>query len=210
MTETIPQPEELTLRRADLDADPLAQFARWFTDAQATEHKFANAMTLATATRDGVPSARVVLLKGFDAEGFVFFTNYDSQKGKELDSNPVAALVFYWEKLDRQIRITGRVSRVSREESETYFRTRPLDSRLGAWASKQSSVIPSREALEAAMQQYVEQYTDGEVPLPPYWGGYRLAPDEIEFWQNRLGRLHDRFRYRRQNDDSWIIERLSP
>lgn len=210
MSETPQDVEELSLRRRDLAASPVAQFEKWFAEAQAAGHKFANAMTIATATADGIPSARVVLLKGFDETGFVFFTNYESQKGRELETNPVAALVFYWDKLDRQVRITGRVTRVSREESEAYFRTRPLDSRLGAWASKQSRLIASRELLEAEMQIYSRQYADMEVPLPPYWGGYRVAPQTIEFWQSRLGRLHDRFRYSRQPDGAWIIERLAP
>ncbi len=202
--------EEPALRRDDLDPNPFAQFAKWFADAQAAILKLPNAMTLATATREGRPSARVVLLKDFDEQGFVFFTNYESQKGQELEANPQATLVFYWDKLDRQVRISGRVTKTSRQESEIYFNTRPLDSRLGAWASKQSRVIPSRKLLEDEMQQFIEKYADGEVPLPSYWGGYRLAPDQIEFWQNRTGRLHDRFRYSRQNDNQWLIERLSP
>jgi pyridoxamine 5'-phosphate oxidase len=202
--------QEHALRRDNLDPNPFGQFARWFAEAEAADLKLPNAMTLATATRDGVPSARVVLLKGFDEQGFVFFTNYESQTGEELAENPQAALVFYWAKLDKQIRITGQVTKTSREESEDYFRTRPLDSRLGAWASKQSRVIDSRAFLEAEMQHFIEQYSDGEVPLPPYWGGYRLIPDQIEFWQNRIGRLHDRFRYTRQSDNQWLIERLSP
>ncbi|MEW6126103.1 MAG: pyridoxamine 5'-phosphate oxidase [Acidobacteriota bacterium] len=210
MTELNNINNEPSLRRKDLAASPFAQFDKWYKEAQNTEHKFANAMTLATATRENVPSARVVLLKDFDEEGFVFFTNYDSQKGDELAENPIACLNFYWEQLDRQVRITGRVTKTSREESEEYFRTRPLESRLGAWASKQSRVIESRAVLENEMQQLKEKYADGEVPLPAYWGGYRVAAEAIEFWQNRTGRLHDRFRYTRQADGSWLIERLSP
>jgi pyridoxamine 5'-phosphate oxidase len=210
MNESTLPTEEPTLRRKDLDPNPFAQFGKWFAQAEAAELKLPNAMTLATATPDGMPSARVVLLKGFDEQGFVFFTNYESQKGRELAENPNAALVFYWVKLDRQVRISGRVTKTSREESADYFRTRPLDSQLGAWASQQSRVIGSREDLETEMQQLLEKYADGNVPLPPYWGGYRLAPDRIEFWQNRTGRLHDRFCYIRQNDNHWLIERLSP
>lgn len=202
--------EEYTLRRSDLDPNPLVLFAKWFADAEAAELKLPNAMTLATATRDGVPSARMVLLKDFDEQGFVFFTNYESQKAIELEENPTAALVFYWDRLDRQVRISGRVTKTSRQESEVYFHTRPLDSQLGAWASKQSRVIRSRAVLENEMKQLIEKYADGQVPLPPFWGGYRLAPEQIEFWQNRIGRLHDRFRYTRQSDNHWLIERLSP
>lgn len=198
------------LSEADVDRDPIKQFARWFADANAAGLKLPNAMTLATATPDGLPSARVVLLKEFDADGFVFYTNYDSQKGRELELNPRAALCFYWTELDRQVRITGSVTKTSREESEAYFHTRPVDSQLGAWASRQSAVIAGRDVLEERMRELVREYEGGEVPLPPYWGGYRLAPDVIEFWQNRLSRLHDRLRYARQADGAWLIERLSP
>ena len=198
------------LSDAGVDPDPIKQFARWFGDAAAAGLKLPNAMTLATATPDGSPSARVVLLKGFDADGFVFYTNYESQKGRELDANPRAALCFYWTELDRQVRISGSVTKTTREESEAYFHTRPVDSQLGAWASNQSAVIASREALEEKMRQLVRDYEGGDVPLPPYWGGYRLAPEVIEFWQNRLSRLHDRLRYRRAANGDWLIERLSP
>lgn len=210
MTELNNLNDEPSLRRKDLAASPFEQFDKWYKEAQNTEHKFANAMTLATATREGMPSARVVLLKEFDEQGFVFYTNYDSQKGHELAENPLVCLNFYWEQLDRQVRISGRVTKTSQAESEEYFRTRPLESRLGAWASKQSRVIASRDFLEKQMQELADQYADGDVPLPPYWGGYRVAPEAIEFWQNRTGRLHDRFRYSRQADGSWSIERLSP
>lgn len=202
-----PLPE---LIESNADPDPIKQFARWFREAEAAGVKLPNAMTLATATKDGAPSARMVLLKGFDNEGFVFFTNYESRKGRELDENPRAALVFYWTEFDRQVRITGSVEKVSREESEIYFHTRPVDSQLGAWASKQSRVIGSREVLEEKMRELMVRYEGGEVPLPPYWGGYRLAPASIEFWQNRLGRLHDRLRYMLQQNGEWLIERLSP
>ena len=198
------------LLESNVDADPIKQFAKWFGEAEAAGLKLPNAMTLATATKDGEPSARMVLLKGFDDEGFVFFTNYGSRKGRELDENPRAALVFYWTEFDRQVRITGSVEKVSRAESENYFHTRPVDSQLGAWVSKQSRVIGSREILEEKMRELMAQYEGGEVPLPPYWGGYRLAPASIEFWQNRMGRLHDRLRYTLQQDGEWLLERLAP
>ena len=198
------------LRRSDMAPDPIAQFRQWYDSAVAADLPLPNAMTLATVAADGTPAARMVLLKDFDERGFVFYTNYESQKGQDLEANPRASLVFYWVTLDRQIRINGAVSKVSREESEEYFRTRPLDSRLSAWASKQSRVIPSREVLETVMRELEEKYKDVDVPIPPYWGGYRLAPDMLEFWQNRPGRLHDRFRYLLQPGGGWLIERLSP
>ena len=201
---------ETELRRADLDPDPINQFAKWFEDAEAAHPKLPNAMTLATATPDGKPSARMVLLKGFDQDGFVFFTNYGSQKGRELAENPNASLVFYWSALDRQVRVEGRVRKTSHEESEAYFQTRPAESRLSAWASKQSSPVSSRQVLEDEMERLTLEYEDKEIPLPPYWGGFRLEPSTIEFWQNRPNRLHDRFRYSRQTDGRWMIERLSP
>jgi pyridoxamine 5'-phosphate oxidase len=210
MTEDEGRDELPELNEATVDPNPTEQFARWFADATASGIKLPNAMTLATATADGRPSARVVLLKEFDADGFVFYTNYESQKGLELEANPRAALCFYWPELDRQVRISGSVTRTTREESAAYFQTRPIDSRLGAWASRQSAVIASREVLEEKMRQLMREYEGGEVPLPPYWGGYRLAPEVIEFWQNRLSRLHDRLRYTRQADGNWLIERLSP
>ena len=202
---------ELTeLIESNVERNPFKQFQLWFEQAEAEGLKLPNAMTLATATKDGVPSARMVLLKGFDERGFVFYTNYESQKGIELEANPIAALNFYWSALDRQVRITGHTTRTSREESEEYFHTRPVDSQLGAWASRQSEVISSREALEEKMRQLIIDYDGKEIPLPPYWGGYRLSPVSIEFWQNRASRLHDRLRYTRQDNDGWLIERLSP
>jgi len=198
------------LVESNIDPNPINQFARWFADAEAAGLKLPNAMTLATATRDGVPSARLVLLKDFNEQGFTFYTNYDSQKGRELDENPNAALVFYWTDLDRQVRITGRVTKTTREESEAYFHTRPVDSQLGAWVSNQSAVIAGRDVLEESMRELMVKYEGGEVPLPPYWGGYRLAPASVEFWQNRPSRLHDRLRYRRQATGEWLIERLAP
>ena len=198
------------LEEGDLDPDPIRQFAAWFAEAQATGPGEANAMTLATATRDGRPSARIVLLKGFDERGFVFYTNYESQKGRDLAENPRAALTFYWAELERQVRIAGTAARVSRDESRRYFDSRPLGSRLGASLSHQSQVIPDRAVLEAEFARLEAEHADGDVPLPPFWGGYRVAPETIEFWQGRPSRLHDRLRYTRQPDGSWIIERLSP
>lgn len=197
------------LDERDVNRDPLAQFAGWFADAQTAELEEPNAMVLATATADGAPSARVVLLKGFDQRGFVFFTDYRSRKGDELDANPRAALVLYWSELERQVRITGAVTRTSAEESETYFRSRPIGSRLGAWVSHQSHPIPSREVLEAGLREAERRFGGGDVPLPPHWGGYRLNPEIIEFWQGRENRLHDRIRYQRDGD-GWKIERLAP
>ena len=189
--------------------DPMVEFSRWFAQAQEAEVTEPNAMTLATATATGAPSARLVLLKGFDERGFVFFTDYRSRKGQELEENPQAALVFYWGELERQIRITGPVERTSAEESDAYYRTRPLGSRLGAWVSHQSLVIPSRAQLEHELEEVQARFPDGNVPLPPYWGGYRVRAEVIEFWQGRESRLHDRIRYVRDGE-RWRIERLSP
>jgi pyridoxamine 5'-phosphate oxidase len=199
------------LDEADVSHDPIVEFARWFAEAQEAQVPEPNAMTLATATADGAPSARIVLLKAFDDRGFVFFTDYRSRKGAELEGNPRAALVFYWGELERQVRITGGVGVVSREDSERYFRTRPLGSRLGAWASHQSRVIPGRAALEADLREIEARFGDGDVPLPAHWGGYRVVPNAIEFWQGRENRLHDRIRYARESGGrGWRVERLSP
>lgn len=198
------------LRRADLDCDPITQFSRWFGDALAAEIPDVNAMTLATATRDGAPSSRIVLLKSFDARGFVFFTNYESRKGRELGENPRVALTFYWVALERQIGIQGSVEKTTQEESEEYFKSRPLGSRLGAWASEQSAPIGSRDELERRLATVTEKYAGDEIPLPPHWGGFRIRPSRIEFWQGRPNRLHDRFQYEQTSEGSWHIERLSP
>jgi pyridoxamine 5'-phosphate oxidase len=197
------------LDEKDVSRDPIAEFARWFAEAQAAEVEEPNAMVLATATPDGTPSARVVLLKGFDERGFVFFTDYRSRKGAELEANPRAALVLHWSELERQVRITGDVTRTSAEESEAYYRSRPLGSRLGAWVSHQSQAIPSRDVLEGGLREVERRFAGGDVPLPPYWGGYRVRPEAIEFWQGRENRLHDRVRYEREGD-RWKIERLAP
>ena len=198
------------LRRSDLNPDPIKQFANWFTTAIETGIGDVNAMSLATAGQDAKPSVRIVLLKSFDEDGFVFFTNYESEKGKQLEANPYAALGFYWIELDRQIRISGKVDKTSRKESQTYFRSRPVGSQLSAWASRQSAVLDGRRVLDARMEEMNERFADKRVPLPPHWGGYRLKPDNMEFWQGRSNRLHDRFRYTRQSDGSWLIERLAP
>jgi len=198
------------LRRSDLDPNPIKQFANWFTTAIETGIRDVNAMSLATAGQDAKPSVRIVLLKSFDEDGFVFFTNYESEKGKQLEANPYAALGFYWIELDRQIRISGKVDKTSRKESQTYFHSRPVGSQLSAWASRQSAVLDGRRVLDARMEEMNERFADKRVPLPPHWGGYRLKPDNMEFWQGRSNRLHDRFRYTRQSDGSWLIERLAP
>jgi len=199
--------------RAELDeqasqADPLKQFEVWFGQALAGQLPEPNAMTLATVGADGRPSTRVVLIKGYDARGIVWYTNYRSRKGRELEVHPYAALQFHWVELERVVRIEGRVEKTSAEESDAYFRTRPLDSRIGAWASPQSEVIPSRATLVANAAKTSAKYLL-DPPRPPHWGGYRLVPDRWEFWQGRKSRLHDRLRYR-LDDGAWIRERLAP
>ena len=198
------------LHRRDLDPDPIKQFGNWFTAAIEIGIRDVNAMSLATAGSDAKPSVRIVLLKGFDHDGFVFFTNYESEKGKQLDANPSAALGFYWIEMDRQIRISGDVEKTSREESERYFHSRPLGSQLGAWASRQSEVVDARRILDARMAEMTERFADKPIPLPPHWGGYRVIPQTIEFWQGRANRLHDRFRYTRQPAGTWLVDRLAP
>ena len=197
------------LDEGDVAPDPLAQFQRWFEEARAAEVHEPNALSLATVSTDGAPNVRMVLLKEADARGFVFFTDYRSVKSGELDASARAALCFWWAPLERQLRIAGRVARVSAEESAAYFRTRPRGSQVGAWASAQSAVLASREALETRHAALDAQYPPDAVPLPPHWGGFRLVAEWYEFWQGRQSRLHDRLRYRPQGSD-WIIERLSP
>ncbi len=221
------------LRRGDLESDPLVQFRKWFDQATGkraggpvrkffislykslllvtgTEPMDINAATLATADQDGRPSARTVLLKGVDERGFIFFTNYESRKGRELGVNPHAALVFYWAGLERQVCVAGEAGKISQEESEAYFKTRPKGSRLAAWVSRQSEVLADRAGIEALWKDLHARHPGDEVPMPPHWGGYVLSPSRIEFWQGRPSRLHDRFRYSKQPDGTWRIERLFP
>lgn len=198
------------LAETDVDADPIRQFAVWFDEVVAAGLVEPNAMTLATARPDGRPSARMVLLKDFDHRGFVFYTNYEGRKGRELAANPWAALVFFWVELSRQIRIEGRVERTSAHESDAYFASRPLGSQIGATASRQSEVLAGREPLEVRVRALEAAYADQPVPRPEYWGGFRVVPETIEFWQGRPSRLHDRLRYCCLTDGAWKIERLSP
>lgn len=197
------------LDEATADPDPIRQFERWFGEALASGLREPNAMSLATADAQGRPSARTVLLREWDSRGFVFFTNYESRKGRELAENPQACLLFHWAELERQVRIEGRVTQISPAESDAYFRGRPLESRIGAWASPQSRVIADRAELEQRVEAVRERFADGEPPRPPHWGGYRLVPDAIEFWQGRASRLHDRLLYRR-DDGGWTRQRLAP
>jgi pyridoxamine 5'-phosphate oxidase len=199
-----------SLLEKDVEANAIRQFDKWWQEAIHSEIDEVNAMTLATASADGIPAARIVLLKGYDERGFVFFTNYDSFKGLQLAENPRACLVFFWKELERQVRITGLVEKVSAEESDTYFNSRPEGSRIGAWASPQSQVIESREWLEEREKTLVKDFTGKPLSRPAHWGGYRVKPINIEFWQGRPSRLHDRIQYNLQGDNSWTIERLAP
>ncbi|MEU7931367.1 pyridoxamine 5'-phosphate oxidase [Micromonospora echinofusca] len=202
---------ELGLSEADLAGDWHGQFARWFADAVAAGLPEPNAMVVGTADAAGRPSARTVLLKGYDPEGFVFYTNHESRKGAEAAANPYASLVFPWFPMHRQVTVTGRVERVDRAETEAYFASRPRGSQLGAWASTQSRVIPGRAVLDEAYRAAAERFAEVEpIPAPPYWGGLRVRPDAVEFWQGRVSRLHDRLRFRRTGTGEWVVERLAP
>lgn len=198
------------LTEKDLARDPFRQFEKWFQEAEAAKIPEPNAMTLATATREGRPSARTVLLKGLDGRGFVFYSNYEGRKGRELDANPHVTLLFPWVAIERQVIIEGTVTKVAREESEAYFHSRPRASQLGAWVSQQSSIISGRAVLEDGFKAVEKKYAGQDVPLPANWGGWRVAPETVEFWQGRRSRLHDRLRYRRGKDGGWSVERLAP
>lgn len=198
------------LTEAETNADPIQQFKTWFEQAVSAEILEPNAMTLATTTSDGKPSARIVLLKGVDERGFAFYTNYNSLKGQQLSQNPHAALVFWWAELERQVRIEGRVEKLSAQESENYYHSRPRNSQLGAWVSNQSQVIDSRAVLDRQLEELQQKYTHREIPRPPHWGGFRVIPSTLEFWQGRPSRLHDRLRYRLTTEKRWVRERLAP
>ncbi len=197
------------LSEAHAHANPFIQFRLWFEEAKAAQILEPNAMTLASVGEDGAPEARIVLLKDMDERGFVFYTNYNSKKGRDIAANPRVSLLFFWGELERQVRISGTAGQISREESNEYFQTRPRESRIGAWVSEQSSRIESREMLERRFQEYSEQYEGREIPIPPFWGGYRVQPTAMEFWQGRVGRLHDRLLYKRLGEQ-WTLSRLSP
>ncbi len=198
------------LRRPNLDSDPFQQFDNWFQEALTVEAMDANAMSLATVSTDGQPSQRTVLLKYYDETGFVFYTNLGSRKAKEIAANPKVSLLFYWHELHRQVKIVGTAETISAAENVRYFMRRPRDSQLGAWVSHQSSIISARSVLENTFEQMKEKFAHGEVPLPSFWGGYRVAPIAMEFWQGRESRLHDRFIYRQTEPDKWDIDRLAP
>lgn len=199
-----------TLDERSVERDPIKQFKVWFDSAVAAKLPLPEAMSLATVTRDGKPTSRMVLLKSFDNDGFVFYTNYLSAKAKDMETNPNVALTFFWSQLEKQVRIEGQVAKTSADESRSYFEVRPRESQIGAWASAQSEVISGRDELEKRQAELEETYRDQPVPWPEHWGGYRLNPDRIEFWKGRVGRLHDRIVYERQSDGSWSIKRLAP
>jgi pyridoxamine 5'-phosphate oxidase len=201
---------EEILDASTADSDPIRQFSRWYARSMALDTVDPNAMTLATAAADGAPSARMVLLKSFDERGFVFFSSHESRKGRELAQNPLAALIFYWNTLRRQIRIEGTVEQLDAADVDAYFATRPRGSQIAAHASHQSAVVPDRQSLQRRFEQIAAEYDDEDIPRPEFWGGYRVVPAEIEFWEGRPDRLHDRLRYRRAGDGSWLMERLSP
>ena len=199
-----------SLQEKDVAEQPIAQFDRWWKDAIESELDEVNAMTLATADATGAPSARIVLLKGYDERGFVFFTNYNSKKGQDIAANPRVSLVFFWKELERQVNISGSIEKVSVAESDAYFQSRPMGSRIGAWCSPQSTVIADRQILEDNIAKYQAQFGDGPIPKPDHWGGYLVQPQSVEFWQGRSSRLHDRIKYRKNEQGLWIIERLAP
>lgn len=198
------------LAEKDLARDPFRQFEKWFQEAEGAKIPEPNAMTLSTADAEGRPSARTVLLKGLDGRGFVFFSNYESRKGREVAGNPRVSLVFPWIAIERQVIVEGTATKMAREENEAYFHSRPRASQLGAWVAQQSTIITGREVLEDAMKALEKKHAGAEVPLPPNWGGWRVAPETVEFWQGRRSRLHDRLRYRRAKDGAWTVERLAP
>ena len=199
-----------SLLEADVAANPFEQFTRWWDEALNSEIDEVNAMTLATASLQGIPSARIVLLKGYDQNGFVFFTNYNSQKGKDIAENPYASLVFFWKELERQVRIDGRIEKIHASESDAYFQSRPAGSRIGAWSSPQSTVIADRSIIENNYLHFEQSFGDNFIPRPSHWGGYKVTPTTIEFWQGRSSRMHDRLLYTLNANHSWIVERLAP
>ena len=200
----------MSLSESEVDRDPITQFDRWWHHAKSSSIEELNAMTLATASSDGWPSARIVYLRGVDDQGFIFFTNYHSLKGRQLLDNPRACLVFFWKELERQVRISGEVKKIEEAKSDEYFASRPEGSRIGAWSSPQSQIIPGRDWLDSNVKRYREKFHEKKIERPAHWGGYRLRPSEVEFWQGRANRLHDRIQYRLDKAGSWIIERLAP
>jgi pyridoxamine 5'-phosphate oxidase len=198
------------LRKKEIDANPYVQFRKWFNGVLKLNMREPYAMILATATQNGIPSIRTVLLKQIEDDGFIFYTNYESQKGRELTDNPNAALLFYWDEVRRQVRISGKVKKVPVQKSEDYFQSRPRESQIGAWASRQSSIIPNRDYLEEQYEDMRKKFNKQVIPLPPYWGGFKIFPDKFEFWQGRESRLHDRISYLKKDKDKWEIVRLAP